>query len=189
MAGKKRGAAGRHLAEQRGEDVARSVRVGKQLAVAFLVQGDAEIAEERDRFVDAQRAQHLPDDRAAAAPEVVLRHRGVGDVAAGPAAHEDLRPRLARPLEEDDAQRRVQSPREDGSGHPRRAGADDRDIAGRRKGQPANTVLCRVRPGRDDGRMRAARVAADDQRLPVFQAADRLGSMTAAFGAELRRLR
>jgi hypothetical protein len=37
--------------------------------------------------------------------------------------------------------------------------------------------------------MRAARVAADDQRLAVFQAADNLGSMTAALGAELRRLR
>jgi hypothetical protein len=37
--------------------------------------------------------------------------------------------------------------------------------------------------------MRAARVAADDQRLAVFQAADNLGSMTAALGAELWGLR
>jgi hypothetical protein len=36
--------------------------------------------------------------------------------------------------------------------------------------------------------MRAARVAADDERLPVFEAPDDLRSMTAALRAELGRL-
>ena len=151
------------------------------------MQSDAEVAKEGDGFVDRQCPQHAPDDRAPAAPEILLQHDGVRDVAPRAAADEDFRAGRSSALEEDDVQPGVETPREDGGGYPGRAGADDRDVAGRGKVQPANTVLCSVRLGRDDRRMRAARVAADDERFPVLEAADDLRPMTAALRAELRR--
>ena len=78
----------------------------------------------------------MPDNRGRPAPEVALADDRVGDVAPRAAADQDLRARLPRALEQNDAQRRSEPAGEDGSGHPGRAGADDRDIAGRRKTQP-----------------------------------------------------
>ena len=73
---------GVRFTEQRVEHVAGAVRIGKQLAVRFLVQRDTELAKEGDRLADRERAQDLSNDRAAAAPEVPVRDRGIGHVAA-----------------------------------------------------------------------------------------------------------
>ncbi len=81
----------RTFREQRLQHIARPVRVGKQLAVRLFVQGHAEVGEELHGLRHWQRAQHLADGRARTAVEVALRNRGVGDVAAAAAAHQDLR--------------------------------------------------------------------------------------------------
>ena len=46
--------------QERVQDVARPVGVGKQLAVLFFVERNAELTKERDGCADRQRAQHLP---------------------------------------------------------------------------------------------------------------------------------
>ena len=174
--------------EQRVEDVARSVRVGEQLAVRLLVQRDADLAEERDRSLDRKArstrrtiARRPPQKSRSVTTVLVTLHRE-------PPLTRIFAPGCRAPSRRTTRKRRSRAAREDGGGHPGRAGADDRDIAGRRKAQPANKVLCRVRLGRDDGRVGAAGVAADDQRFPIFETADDLGAMTAALRAELRRL-
>jgi hypothetical protein len=50
------------LRQQRVEDGARSVRLGKQLPIAFLAQRDAEIAKKRNRMFGGERAEHLADE-------------------------------------------------------------------------------------------------------------------------------
>jgi hypothetical protein len=189
MAGEQLRATRVDFSKERAEDVSRAVRVGEQLAVRLFVERDAQLAEERDRLVDRERTQHPPDDGPRSAPEVPFRDRNVGHVAARSAADQDLGAGLTGAFEDDDVPRRIGPPREDGSRQPGGAGADDRDIAGRREAQPANKVLCRLRLGRDDRRMRAAGVAANDQRFAVLEAADDLGAVTAALPAQLRRLR
>ena len=91
-------------AKKRVEHVARAVGIGKELAVSFFVERDAQLAEERDCLLDGKRAQNLAHDRLAAAPEVCLGHHGVGDIAAAAAADQDFRaqafwrPPAARPI-------------------------------------------------------------------------------------------
>src|SRR2546428_634319 len=115
----------RQLAEQRVEHVARSIRVGEQLAVALLVKRDADFAEEGDRLVDGKRAEDAPDDRRSAAPEIAFGDVDVGDVAARSAADQDFCAGFLRAVEDDDGTGRVRSPEEDGGRKAGGAGADD----------------------------------------------------------------
>ena len=62
----------RGLAQQSVEHIARAIRVREQFAVRFFVERDANLAEEGRRGVDRESAQHAPDDRGAAAPEVAI---------------------------------------------------------------------------------------------------------------------
>ena len=96
------GAGALRLVEQRAQDVARLLAVRKQLAVRFFVQADADGPEEFDRVANRQRAENPANDRPAAAPEIGVRHDGVGDVASRAAAHEDLRARPLRAFEQQD---------------------------------------------------------------------------------------
>src|SRR5437763_7795696 len=115
----------RQLAEQRVEHVARSIRVGEQLAVALLVKRDADFAEEGDRLVDGKRAEDAPDDRRSAAPEIAFGDVDVGHVAARSAADHDFCAGFLRAVEDDDGTGRVRSPEEDGGREAGGAGADD----------------------------------------------------------------
>ena len=128
-----RRADGGAFAQERVEHVARAVRVRKQLSAGFLVQADADLAEERDRVADGKGAKHLADDGRPAAPEVALGDDGVGDVAARSAADENLGARFSGAVEEDDRAGRIEATDEDGCRQAGRAGADDGDVAGLRK--------------------------------------------------------
>ena len=121
-------ARGRRLAQQRREHVAGAVRIREELAVGFFVKRDADGAEEADRVGDGKAAQDAPDHGPAAAVEVGVGDRGVGDVAPSAAAHEDLGARPLRAVEEDDRSRRIQTAGEDGGRQAGRAGADDRRV-------------------------------------------------------------
>src|SRR5688500_18930420 len=104
MAGEQKDPARQRLPEQRLEHVARTIRVGEQLAVRLFMKLDAELAEERDRFADREAAKHTADDGSRPAPEVRLGDDGVRDVAARPAADKDLCARSSGALEEHDAE-------------------------------------------------------------------------------------
>ena len=71
-----------HFCEQRVEHRARPVRVGKQLAVFFLVHRDAKRLEERRRALGWKRPQHVAHHACRSAPEVTFGDDAVGDVAA-----------------------------------------------------------------------------------------------------------
>ena len=58
--------------QQRLQHDAGPVRVREELAVLFLVQRDADLAEERDRLVDAVRLQDPPEEVRRRAAEVAL---------------------------------------------------------------------------------------------------------------------
>src|SRR5262249_6695273 len=57
-------------ADERVENVPRTIRIGKQLAVLFFVQPHAEDSKERDCVGDGQAAQHAAHDRPPSSPEV-----------------------------------------------------------------------------------------------------------------------
>ena len=179
------------LAQQRVEHVARAVGVGKQLAAGLLVQRDADLAEERDRLADGERAQHAPDDRGLAAPEIALGDDGVGHVAARSAADEDLRAGRARAVEEDDRTGAIEAAGEDRGGQAGRAGADDGDVARRRElGCQSRSLPCRHGRKRFVRRyfgVRAARGAAEEFRLLILRHADDFRAVAAAFRTERRR--
>jgi hypothetical protein len=118
------------FAEQRVEHVARPVAVGEQLAAGFLVERNADLAEEGDRVANRKRAQHAPHNRRRSAPEVVFADRDVGDVAAATAADQNLRARRACAVEDDDRERGIEAAREDCGREAGGAGADDGDVAG-----------------------------------------------------------
>src|SRR5439155_7498817 len=121
------------LAEQRLEHITRAVRVRKKLAARFLVQAHADLAEEGDRLVDGEGPKHAADDGRPSAPEVALGDGRVRDVAARPAAHEDLGARFPRAVEEHDRRRAVEAAGENGGRETGGAGADHRDVARSRK--------------------------------------------------------
>ena len=114
------------FAEQGVEHVARLIRVGEHLAAGLLVQGDAEIVEPVDRVSRRERTQDAADDRSASAPEVELVDRAVRDVAARPAADQDLCARLAGAVEQLNAKRRFGATGEDRRGEAGGAGARPR---------------------------------------------------------------
>ena len=130
MARRQRDAGAIAFAQQRVEHVAGAVRVGKELAVRFLVQGDADVAKEGDRVGDRKRAQHAADDRRTAAPEITLGDDDVGDVAARAAADEDFRARALRAVEQHDRTALVEAADEDCRREAGGAGADDGDVSG-----------------------------------------------------------
>src|SRR5215472_12374930 len=86
-------------ADERVEDVACAVRVGKQLAVLFLVKPHADIAEECDGLVDRQAPEHTSNDRPSTSPEIGVGHAGVRDVAPRSPADQDFRAELSRPVQ------------------------------------------------------------------------------------------
>src|SRR5712692_101657 len=133
MTGGERRATRGRLAQERVEHVARAVGVRKQLAARFLVQPHAEIAKETDRVVDRKGAQHIADDRSRAAPEILIRDDGVGDVAARTAADQNFCAGPPGALEQDDRERAIESAGENGGREAGRAGADDRHVTGWRK--------------------------------------------------------
>src|SRR5450755_6794 len=91
--------------EQRLQDVARSIGVGKELSIRFRMEADADLREERDRVRDWKPAENAANDGSFAAPEVAFRHGDVRDVAARAAADQDFCARLFCPIEEDDGPR------------------------------------------------------------------------------------
>ena len=119
--------------QERVEHVAGAVRVGKQLAAGFLVQCDADLAEEVDRIGHRERAKDAADDRRTPAPEIALGDDGVRHVAARSAADENLGARLSGALEDHDRTRWVEAAKEDGRRKAGGAGADDGDVAGLRR--------------------------------------------------------
>ena len=108
------------LSQQRIEHRASPIRIGEQLAVLFLVERDAQLLEERGGAGRGKRAQHVPHDARRPAPEVVLRHGAVGDVAAGAAADQDLRADVGGAVQAHDAQPRRRTSGEDGASPSRR---------------------------------------------------------------------
>ena len=179
------------LPQQGIEHVPRAVGIGKQLAARFFVQRHADFTEERDRLADGKRAQHAPDGRGLAAPEITLGDDGVGHVAARSAADEDLRAGSACAVEENDRTGAIQTAGENRGGQAGRAGADDRDAARRRElGCQSRSLPCRhgcERFVRGNFGMRAARGAAEELRLLVLRHADDFRAVAAAFRAERRR--
>ena len=115
------------LVEQRLQHDLGPVRVREQLAVLFLVKRHADLAEERDRLVHAERAQHALDEVPRRAVEVALGDDAVGDVAARAAAHQDLGPGPLRPLKEKDGPAHSATRREDGRSQAGGARTDDAD--------------------------------------------------------------
>ena len=93
----------------------------------LLVKRHADLAEEGDGLVHAERAQHALHEVAGRAAEVPLRDDGVRDVAARAAAHQDLGPGPLCPLEEQDRLRHAAPCREDGRRQPGGSRPDDRD--------------------------------------------------------------
>jgi hypothetical protein len=119
----------RGLVQQRLEDDAGAVRVGKELAVLLLVQLDPDLAEERHRLRHPESPQDAADEMRRRPAEVGLGHGGIRQVAARAPAHEDLRPRPGGSVEEHDRPRRSPPCGEDGAGEPGRPRPDDRDHA------------------------------------------------------------
>ena len=113
--------------QQRLEDVAGAVGIREQLPVRFLVKRNLEIAEQIDRPVRRECAEHLAHDRALAPPEIRFVDDGVGDVTPGAAADEDFRSRFSGPFQEHDPPGRVRPPRKDRSCETSRAGTHDHD--------------------------------------------------------------
>ena len=179
------------LTQQGIEHVPRAVGIGKQLAAGLFVERHADLAEERDRLADRERAQHAPDGRRLAAPEIALGDDGVGHVAAGSAADEDLRAGRARAVEENNRTGAIETARENRGGQAGRAGADDGDAARRRElGCQSRSLPCRHGRERFVRRyfgVRAARGAAEEFRLLVLRHADDFRAVAAAFRTERRR--
>jgi hypothetical protein len=116
------------VAQQRIEHVARSIRVGEQLAIGFLVESDADVAKEGDGILRGKRAKDAADRGRAPAPEIGIGHARVGDVAARSAADEYFCAGLLRTFEERDRARGIGAAREDGGGEAGGTGAYDDDI-------------------------------------------------------------
>ena len=116
------------LGEERLEHVTRALAVGEELPVFLGVQRHADPGEEGDRVADGEAAKDAPDNRAAAAGEVAFRDDLVGDVAARPAADENLGAWPDGAVEEHDRRPRIEPSREDGGCEPRGAGADDDEV-------------------------------------------------------------
>ena len=64
---------------------------------------DTELFEKRDSSRGRIRAEHVTDDAWVAAPEILLCHDAIGDVAASSAADEDFCPNGLRAVGTDDA--------------------------------------------------------------------------------------
>jgi hypothetical protein len=79
--------------EQGVEDIARSVGVREELALRLFVKRDPERGEPSDDITRRKRFEDLSDGSWAATIEVALGDRGIRDVAARPAADENLRAR------------------------------------------------------------------------------------------------
>ena len=128
LTGQKRGAGAAGFAKQCVEHVAGAVAVGKELAAGLFVNAHADPAEKFDRLVHRKCAQYATDDSGSPSPEIVLGDDGVGDVAARPAADENLGARLPRTLDQGDRARGILSSREDCSRKAGCAGADYRNV-------------------------------------------------------------
>jgi hypothetical protein len=114
--------------KQRGQNVARAVGVGKELAVGLLVHGDAQRHKEAHGIAGRERSQHASGQRPAAAPEVAVRHDPVRDVAAPAATDENLRAGLPGAVEQQHGPRRVGTTDEDRRRNASGARSDDDDV-------------------------------------------------------------
>ena len=151
-------AGGLALTEQGIEHVPRTIGIGEQLAAGLFMQRHADLTEERDRLAHGKRAQHAPDGRGRAAPEIALGDDGVGHVAAGSAADKDLRAGSARAVEENNRTGAIETAGENRGGQAGRAGADDRDAARRRElGCQSRSLPCRRRRQASSGHFECER--------------------------------
>lgn len=121
--------------QQRLEHIARAVGVGEELAPRLAVQRDTDVGEEPDSGWNGEVPEHPAHDGRAAAVEVALADRLVGDVAARAAADEDLGADAGRAVEKDDGPIRSQLSGENGRGETGGPGAHDGD-AGALRRQP-----------------------------------------------------
>ena len=110
------------------EDRSRPVAVGKQLAVFFFVESDAELFEKACCMLCGIGAQDVTDDPTIAAPEVPFCHDAIGNVAPPAAADENLRPNRFRPIHAHDAARRDELRGEQRSREPRCTTAYHQDV-------------------------------------------------------------
>src|SRR6185312_763163 len=92
------------------------------------MQPDADLSEERDRFLDGQSAEDAADDRSPSAVEVRVGDDGVRHVAASAAADENLGAGAAGAVEKNDRCTGMKASREDRGRQAGGAGADDGDL-------------------------------------------------------------
>jgi hypothetical protein len=119
----------RRLSEQGIEHVAGSIRIRKELAIVFFVEGDTGRLEEPYCRVHRQRPQNTADHGRRTTPEVTFRDDAIRDVASAAPADEDLRAGLSCAIEQANAQGRIPPSREDGCRETGCTGADDQDVA------------------------------------------------------------
>src|SRR5262249_34857762 len=146
----------------------------------------ADLTEERHRFGDRKATQHTSNDRPTSSPEIGVGHACVRDVAARPAADQDLRAELTRAVQQDDGCRWMKASGKNCGREAGGAAADYRDITSERREPQAPSV--RALAGLSSVRDRPARVAADDVRVRVGLADD-LGPVAAAFRTDRRSFR
>ena len=129
------------LGQQRIEHGARAVRVGKELAVLFLVQRHAELVEEPRRAVGGKRAQHVRARAAASHPRSRARvtTRFV-TLQREPPLTRILAPSRARAVEHTMRSAGRRAGGKDRRRQPGGAGADDRDVGRRRRRHSAARV-------------------------------------------------